>query len=431
MFNHICMSFEKTTHKRALLYWTIAVSFVLFQFYIQLSSGVVINKLMHERDLTAMQGGILSGAFYYVYTLLQIPVGLLLDRYGVRWLLSGTAALCALGCLLFSIVESLSGLLISRALIGTGAAFAFVGVLHVIRCYFPLRKFAFWTGVSETFAFFITMLGVMFTGTLLELLGLAHFMQCLALIGACIAFGLAYILPNSKMSPHTLIHKTAKAPSLRQSLWILCKNPIAWANGLYVAIGFSVMTVFGGMWAVPFLQYQLHIPLSEASAIDAMLFFGAACSCPLFGFLATRLSQRKPLLIGSYGITACLLICMLLYPIDSSILMKCLFFATGLSCGAYMLSYSIANEVAPPFAASTSSGFTNALAVLSAPVIQGLMGVIIDWQEALKPGPMGLYARNALLLLPLLFLLGAFIARRLPEARETVQQNTVTLSLSS
>lgn len=413
------MFLEKTPKKRALMYWAVAVSFVLFQFYIQLSSGVVINQVMHDRQLSAIQGGILSGAFYYVYTLLQIPVGLLLDRYSVRWLLSGTAALCAAGCLLFALAKSLNGLLISRALIGTGAAFAFVGVLHVIRNHFPLRKFAFWTGLSETLAFFITMLGVIFTGSLLGKLGLTNFMGCLAGIGAVLAFLLAYILPDQEPMPRLAERPSKNNPPLMQALWMLCQNPIAWANGLYVAIGFSVMTVFGGMWAVPFLQYQLHIPLSDASAIDAMLFFGAACSCPLFGLLVTKSPRRKPLLMGSYGITALLLGAILLCPIQSSALMKYLFFATGISCGAYMLSYSIANEVAPPFAESTSSGFTNALAVLSAPVIQGLIGVLIDWQQSLEPAPMGLYARNALLLLPVFFLIGAVIARRLPEEGES------------
>ncbi len=58
--------------------WLIGVSFVLFQFFLQLSSGVVLGAIGHDIPLSALQAGIVSSAFYYIYTSLQIPVGMLL-----------------------------------------------------------------------------------------------------------------------------------------------------------------------------------------------------------------------------------------------------------------------------------------------------------------------------------------------------------------
>src|ERR1700753_1079794 len=98
--------------------WLVSVFFVLFQFFLQLSSGIVIGAIMHEKGLTALTAGLLSSAFYYVYTTMQIPVGLLFDRYNTRNLLSLNALFCAVGCFLFSTGHNLFVLFLGRLIIG-------------------------------------------------------------------------------------------------------------------------------------------------------------------------------------------------------------------------------------------------------------------------------------------------------------------------
>ena len=75
----------------------VGVTFVLFQFFLQLSSGVIINSIMTEMKLTALMAGILSSSFYLIYTIMQIPVGILFDRQSTRLLLSISAIVCSFG----------------------------------------------------------------------------------------------------------------------------------------------------------------------------------------------------------------------------------------------------------------------------------------------------------------------------------------------
>ena len=82
-----------TKNKSRTVIWLVGVLFLLFQFFLQLSSGIVIGAIMHEQSISALTAGLLSSAFYYVYTSFQIPVGLLFDRYNTRILLSFNAAL--------------------------------------------------------------------------------------------------------------------------------------------------------------------------------------------------------------------------------------------------------------------------------------------------------------------------------------------------
>ena len=129
--------------------WLVSVSFVLFQFFLQLSSGVVIGAIMRDMHLSALIAGALSASFYLVYTGLQIPVGILFDCKNARLLLTFTTLLCSLGCFTFASSHSLIGLFIGRTLMGIGSSFAFVGLSHLLRQHFPLRQFSFMVGLSE------------------------------------------------------------------------------------------------------------------------------------------------------------------------------------------------------------------------------------------------------------------------------------------
>jgi MFS family permease len=384
--------------------WVVGVTFVLFQFFLQLSSGVVIGSIMKEMQLSALEAGFLGSAFYYVYTSLQIPVGLLYDVKSTRFLITNAALVCSAGCFFFAHSNSLTSLILSRLLIGGGAAFAFIGLSHLIRQYFPITQFAFIIGLSETLGFLVTMLGIIGLGIAITHWGWRNFIDGAAVTGLVIAFLCWKNIPqsNTSLEPKKLLSK---------QLLIIISSPKLWVNGLFVGLSFTVITVFGAMWAIPFLQIKLGCGLKQASIIDSMLFLGAAISCPLFGYLAGRFSRRQPLMYFSCFTTALLIMVVLFIPIVNSVLMAFLMFLIGICCGAYMLSYSIANELAPKDALSTCTGFINTLAMLTAPLMQPLVGYLLelnsnhaaghiyhmnDYQLGLSIIPIGLFIASAL-----------------------------------
>ena len=356
------------TKSTPLTIWLIGVSFVLFQFFLQLSSGVVIGAIMHDMELSALTTGILSSAFYIVYTVLQIPVGILFDRKNTRNLLAFNAALCALGCFLFATSHSLVGLFLGRALIGSGSAFAFIGLSHLLRQYFPLRQFGFMMGLSETLGFIATAIGMFGMGALVNQWGWRGFINIAGLVGLLIAYLCRHYIPNSQQpSKHHAQH-----------IIQLFSNGKLWINGLFVGLCFNVVTVFGALWAVPFIQAKLACNLQEASLVCAPFFIGTALSCPIFGILAGVLRRRRPLILSSCLSTAAFLIITIYSPTQSAGLLALLMFMIGLCCGAYMLAYTVANELAPKGSQSTSTGFTNTLAVIMTPLLQPLIGYLLD-----------------------------------------------------
>lgn len=389
--------------------WLIGVSFVLFQFFLQLSSGVVLGAIGHDIPLSALQAGIVSSAFYYIYTSLQIPVGMLFDRQNTRLLLTANVLLCSIGCVFFAQSHSFTVLIIGRLLMGAGSAFAFVGLSHLLRQHFPLRQFGFMMGLSETLGFLITMLGMISIGALINHWGWQSFFNGAALTGVLIACLCWQFIPDKKQEKQLVLHHG------QQVLQIL-KNPKAWINGFFVGLGFTVITVFGAMWAVPFIQVKLACNLQQASLVDSMIFLGAAVSCPLFGKLAIALPRRRPLMLASCLSTALLIITILYLPTQSLGLMALLMFMIGVCCGAYMLAYSIANELAPAESLSTCTGFTNTLAMITAPIIQPLIGYLLDsFKHSTEPS-LGNY-QTALSIIPLCLIIASSLVFFLPEKK--------------
>lgn len=393
-----------------MVFWLVSVSFMLFQFFLQLSSGLVINCLTRDIILSASEAGFLASAYYYVYTTLQIPVGMLFDKKSARTLLTWSALICSVGCITFSISSSLASLTLSRFVMGTGSAFSFVGVAHILREHFAPKTFGFMIGLSETLAFLATVIFMFVMGTMVDEI---LWRKLMLYSGFC---GLIITLMCFLLLPHTPPLANAEYSVLR-ALKKLCLDKLAWFNGVYIAAGFGLITVFGAMWAIPFIQLKTGCDIKMASVVDATLFLGASFGCPLYGKLELHMQSRKWLLFSAYAITAIVFIITLFVPTTSLIWMSLLMLTMGLISGSYIISFTIANEIAPPKAASTSAGFANMFAVLSAPIFQPLIGYCLDHFKHDKSYTLIDY-QYSLIIIPVFLLIAAVIGIFLPEKKE-------------
>jgi MFS family permease len=390
--------------------WLVAVSFLLFQFFLQLSSGVIIGAIMHDMHLSAFIAGLLSGTFYVIYTGLQIPVGILFDHKNARRLLSVNAFICSIGCFLFATSHGLIGLFLGRLLIGSGSAFAFIGLSLVLRQQYPIKQFAFMIGLSETLGFTATVIGMILLGSIVEAWGWRGFINTAGIVGLIISYLCWHCIQDHEQRPQ-------KRVDFLKKVFQILKNPTAWINGIFVGLCFTVVTTFGALWAIPFIRIKLNCDLQTASLISALFFLGTGLSCPLFGILSNHLSKRKPLILSSCLSTAILLLILLYSPKNHYLLTGLLMFLIGLCCGAYMLAYSIANELAPKNSQSTMTGFTNTLAMVTTPLLQPLIGYLLDHFNH-----SGIYSlqdyQQALLTIPASLLLASVLVILLPEKKQ-------------
>ena len=119
------------------LVWGLAASAFFIEYFVRVAPGVMVDSLMHDFKVQALALGSLSAFFYYTYVGMQIPVGILVDRFSLRWLLTSMIFLCGLSSLIFAMTTHLEIAAFARLMMGFGAAFAFVSALKVAAVWFP------------------------------------------------------------------------------------------------------------------------------------------------------------------------------------------------------------------------------------------------------------------------------------------------------
>lgn len=291
--------------------WSVSAAFLLFQFFLQLSSADIVGGLMESFSLNALGAGLLASVYYYIYVTLQAPAGILMDRFGPRLLLSLGALICGLGCWIFATAEHLTWAVIGRMTMGLGAAFAFVGSLNLISRWFPINRFAIMVAVAET----LGMFGAMFGGTLLAHLVL-HFgwrasIQGAAILGVIIGVLIWLIVRDSPPG-------TVPAPRPEIDFWkdikMLINNRVVWVNGIYSGLMFAVQTVFIALWGVQFMQIAHGVSLTMAAFICNLVFIGVCIGGPVLALLDGKLACRHIITIGGALATALLISLILYFP---------------------------------------------------------------------------------------------------------------------
>lgn len=395
----------------AWIIWSASAVFLLFQFFLQLSSADIVAGLMTSFSLNALGASVLASTYYYIYVTLQTPAGILVDRFGARRLLTLGALVCGFGCWLFSTSLQLPWAIVGRLLMGTGAAFAFVGSLSLISRWFPVNRFAVMVAVAETTG----MIGAMFGGTLLAHL-VVHFGWRTSIEGAAVlALAIALLLWTVvRDSPPQSVPVPLPPTDFWQDIKTLVNNKVAWANGVYSGLMFAVQTVFIALWGVQFIETAHHVSLTMAAFICNLVFIGVSFGGPLLAWLDSHFPCRRQITTGG-PLVALIVMSLILYvPAFPLWVVAVLMLLLGLGCSAYVLTFVIANEIAPGHMRSTSVGFVNMLSVGSAPLLQPLAGLLLALSSHHSTNYTVHEYQIALSILPIGLLITIFLARYLP-----------------
>ena len=128
--------------------WLTGAVFFFYAWVLRVAPSVMVEELMRDFAVGAAVLGHLSAAYFYGYAGMQLPVGVLLDRFGPRRLMTLAALVCAGGCVLFALSSSLAAASAGRFLIGASAAFSLVGSMAVAGQWFHANRFALLSGLS-------------------------------------------------------------------------------------------------------------------------------------------------------------------------------------------------------------------------------------------------------------------------------------------
>lgn len=360
--------------------WGIANAFALFQFFLQGSVGIMSSDLRASLNLDASSISLLSSAFFYTFIVLQLPAGILLDRFGARKCAILACFTLGCGCFVFGIAPNLALAVIGRMIMGIGGAFGFVSMLTITKYWFSPSKFALMVALSEA----MTMTGVALANGLLSQLtvvfGWRVSMTVCAISAWIISFLMIFILQSttkslsnsdSKHSPHS--PENLSFAMIKPALKTLLKMPQLWISGLYAGCMNSVVTVWAALWGIPFILKSIPIDPVNTAFVISMVYVGIALASPVIGYLANRIGCSFIMTVGAF-ISLCLFSVVIFYPNLSLPVLAVLLFLLGMCASTYQLSFAVINGTCPIQVQAAGFGIINMLTMMGAPLLQPIIG---------------------------------------------------------
>ncbi len=419
-----------TQNGAAILIWAIAATFVLYQFLLQASSGIMVPELMQAFAIDAVQVGILSSAYYYTYVFLQMPAGMLVDRFGGRYLLIAGAIGLALGCAWFALSTHFYGALASRMFMGIIASPGIVATLFLAKRWFAPQYFALLAGLTEMFGMWGAGIGEPALSQLVESsFGWQGTVAVCAAFGVVLAFVIFLVVrdkPKQQFSFQQVNVSQEKFSSVFSKI-IFSKD--TWILGIYSGLMFTIVATFASLWGVPFLRELYHSNLTIAASLSSMIFIGAGIGAPLLGWVSDYIKRRKPLMVIGSILTIGLMLIVLFMQHIPIAAMFFLLFLVGFTSSAYMIPFAVMSDITPTSRHAAAMGFTNMMCIIiGAPLLQPVIGAILQY---LHPSTVHYSVddyRTALMLLPIGLCIALLLTLRLkethPEANAMIEDSS-------
>lgn len=361
--------------KRAILFYIISSLFLIFEMAVQVSPSVMTNDLMRDLNIGAFALGLMSGFYFYTYTVMQIPSGLLFDRYKPRTIITFSILICALGSLVFGLATNYYFGCLARLLTGFGSAFAFVSVLVVASDLFDNKYFALLTGITQMLAAFGAMLGQMPVSLLVHALGWRHTMFLLSAIGGVLALTVWLLMNYEKQEQMHCRFSTT--PKIVGSLKTIIKSPQTWFIALYACLLWAPMSGFASLWGVQFLSKADDLTANSAAFYCSFMWLGLALASPLLGLLANALNSKRIPLILSAVIGVVSFACILEMHL-TGVILAFLLACAGASCSGQALSFALVRDNNAYAIKGTAIAFNNMAVVISGAIVQPLIGHFIS-----------------------------------------------------
>lgn len=366
--------------KSMLVAWGIcglAAVFYAYEYLLRISPSAMEGPLRSHFFLTATGFGWLSAVYYYAYVPMQLPVGMLMDRFGPRRLLSFACLICVAGTLMFSGSAVLSVSAAGRFLIGLGSAFAFVGVLKLSTIWLPENRLALVAGMTSALGTIGAMVGDNLLGKMVGIIGWQDCLFYAAIFGVFLfVFLWAGIRDHNKDREMGGTIHSFRVNFIDLKI-ILCNKQV-WLNGFFGCLVYLPTTVFAELWGIPYLAHAHGLSESSAAFANSLLFFGFTIGAPSMGFISDKLKRRKlPMVVGAIG-AAILMSVILYWPSLNEYSIGILMFLLGLFYSAQTIVFAVGRELSPKEAAGTAIAMTNMIVMIGALFLQPLVGRLLD-----------------------------------------------------
>ena len=365
-------------------------------YFHRMAPGVVAGDLMQAFHASGTALGSLAAMYYYIYTAMQIPAGVLADTLGARIGVSLGCLVAGAGSLLFGLAETIEVASIGRLLVGFGVSVVFVGLMRSNTQWFSEGRYGLISGVTLLLG---NLGSILATGPLALLLGITSWRSVFVIMGALslIIAGLTVWLVRNRpedVGLPSVRELDGKAPHPeRHRHWVLDLKGVITTGAVWPSffVMFGVtgsLFAFAGLWGVPMMRDLYGLDRTGASVYTTLALAGFAVGCLIMGWLSDHLGRRKPVMVGACVLSLLAWLALTLLPWGPGWTGMTLYALLGFSASGFVVGYAAAKEVVPPGVAGMAIALVNTGLFLGAAILQPAFGWVLDltWEGTLVDG---------------------------------------------
>lgn len=333
-----------------MIYFVSCLLFVLSQFY-RSSIAVITPNLVNELHFDPEELGLISATFFYSFAVMQIPVGLYLDRVGPRLFMTALSLLAAAGALVFAYGNSIEVLIVGRILLGIGMSCNLMGPLKLVTTWFSPVYFA---TLSALFVSIGTAGNILAATPLVWLTNQFGWRTTFYLFAVCNLFITILFFLVVLDRPDGEPDKRPKEKSVRLSVFTndilqLFVRKDYWLISMGTFFRYGIYASVQALWAAPFLMTVLGLSQLMTGNLLFAMSIGLIIGSPICGWISDRiLLSRKNVIIAGLAVMAGILIVLSLLSKGVWILILfALFFGFGFSSGSGQIMYAHIKERMP------------------------------------------------------------------------------------
>ncbi len=280
------------SHSRAVAWtiWIIASVFYAYQYVLRLIPNVMFDEIMKQFNLDAATFGQIAGIYYIGYAFMHLPLGILLDKYGPRKVMSACILMSALSVTPILFATHWIFPLVGRLLLGIGSSAAILGAFKIIRMSFKESQFTRMLSFSVT----IGLLGAIYGGTpvsfMTQKLGYLLVIQIFTVSGIALALFTYLIVPE--------MEKTQTSSVLSDLKEVLGNKKVIWFSfmaGLMV----GPLEGFSDVWGSAFFKHAYNFDSVLAATLPSLIFVGMSFGGPILSFIAEKTGRYTGTISGA------------------------------------------------------------------------------------------------------------------------------------
>ncbi|NGX38349.1 MAG: hypothetical protein K1000chlam2_01522 [Chlamydiae bacterium] len=348
--------------------WTIASMFYAYQYILRVMPNIMLEDILQQFNIGAATFGQFSGVYYLGYSLMHLPIGIMLDRYGPRKVMSGCILLTVVGLMPLLFADHWIYPIAGRFLIGLGSSAAILGVFKIVRMMFSEKRFPRMLSFSVT----IGLIGAIYGGGpvsyMSELFGYQKVIQIFALGGVILAFITYWIVPNLKSpSEKTVIADIKEVLSNRRVIWTC----------LFAGLMVGPLEGFADVWGTAFLTHVYGFEGALAASLPSMIFIGMCFGAPVLSLVAEKVGSYLATVIGA-GIIMTVSFSLLIFWHLTSGILSISFVLVGVCCAYQILAIYKASTYVRPQIAGLTTAIANMIIMTFGYTFHVIIGSIIN-----------------------------------------------------